>query len=150
MFALSWKLTLVLLSVVPPVAIGAVMYGQKLKVFRKNYQDRLAEASTVAEESIGSIRTVRSFSNERKSCDQYDVSIEQSYQIGRVLALVQGGFSGATTLLASGAIILVLWCVDLEVITELSTNAFPKVGFFYSFQGMAAPWSCTARSALGF
>lgn len=30
MFWVSWKLTLVLLSVVPPVAIGAVWYGKRV------------------------------------------------------------------------------------------------------------------------
>ena len=31
MFVLSWNLTLVLLAVVPPVAIGAVWYGRKVR-----------------------------------------------------------------------------------------------------------------------
>lgn len=41
--AVSWKLTLVLLSVVPAVAIGAVFYGRKVKKLRKDFQDRLAD-----------------------------------------------------------------------------------------------------------
>ena len=47
MLGVSWRLTLVLLSVVPAVAIGAVAYGRKVKVIRKEFQDRLADASTV-------------------------------------------------------------------------------------------------------
>jgi hypothetical protein len=35
-------------------------------MYRKSYQDKLGDASNVAEESLGSIRTVRSFSNERE------------------------------------------------------------------------------------
>jgi ABC-type multidrug transport system fused ATPase/permease subunit len=50
---------LVLLSVVPPVAIGAVSYGKRVKNLRKRFQDELAKASANAEETISSMRTVR-------------------------------------------------------------------------------------------
>ncbi|EGD74247.1 ABC transporter B family protein [Salpingoeca rosetta] len=109
MFALSWKLTLVLLSVVPPVAIGAVWYGSKVKKLRKTFQDELAKASACAEETISSMRTVRSFSNENRSSSEYSGSINTSYGIGKKLALVQGGFAGITGAFAQLAILLVLW-----------------------------------------
>eukprot|EP00043_Microstomoeca_roanoka_P012782 m.124284 g.124284 ORF g.124284 m.124284 type:complete len:815 (-) comp15590_c0_seq2:410-2854(-) len=109
MFALSWKLTLVLLSVVPPVAIGAVWYGKKVKNLRKKFQDELAHASAAAEEAISSMRTVRSFSNERRSCEEYDKNIDKSYILGKRLAVVQGGFAGITGAFAQLAILLVLW-----------------------------------------
>ena len=38
MFVLSWKLTLVLLAVVPIVSIGAVIYGM-LSSYRGNYSN---------------------------------------------------------------------------------------------------------------
>ena len=78
MLGVSWKLTLVLLSVVPAVAIGAVAYGRKVKEIRKAFQDRLADASTTAEENIGSVRTVKCFSNEPRACSDYDKSVHES------------------------------------------------------------------------
>ena len=71
MFGLSWRLTLVLLSVVPPVAIGAVWYGKKVKALRKRYQDELAAASAVAEETFSNMRTVKSFANEMHAQNLY-------------------------------------------------------------------------------
>ena len=38
MLGLNWKLTLVLISIVPAVAIGAVIYGRKVKQIRKDFQ----------------------------------------------------------------------------------------------------------------
>ena len=78
MLGVSWKLTLVLLSVVPAVAIGAVAYGRKVKEIRKAFQDRLADASTTAEENIASVRTVKCFSNEPRACSEYDKSVHES------------------------------------------------------------------------
>ncbi|EDQ84876.1 uncharacterized protein MONBRDRAFT_34532, partial [Monosiga brevicollis MX1] len=57
MFFLSWRLTLVLLSVVPPVVIGAVFYGKQVRNLRKKFQDELAKASANAEETFSNIRT---------------------------------------------------------------------------------------------
>ena len=42
MLALSWKLTLVMLSVVPAIAMGAVRYGKKIKEIRTDFQARTA------------------------------------------------------------------------------------------------------------
>ena len=42
MLALSWKLTLVMLSVVPAIAMGAVRYGKKIKEIRTDFQARSA------------------------------------------------------------------------------------------------------------
>lgn len=109
MFVVNWKLTMVLLSVVPAVSIGAVVYGKKVKTLRKLFQDSLAEASTTAEESISNIRTVRTFSREDKCTDEYAVDIHKSYVQGANLAKWIGGFAGFAGLLVQMAILLVLW-----------------------------------------
>eukprot|EP00118_Oscarella_pearsei_P003549 m.14741 g.14741 ORF g.14741 m.14741 type:complete len:774 (+) comp25958_c0_seq1:25-2346(+) len=109
MFYLSWSLTLVLLSVVPAVSIGAVIYGKYLQKLRKKFQDKLGEAGTVAEESISSMRTVRSFSNEEKSMQDYGVKIDESFALGKKIAIGIGIFNGIIFSLIQGASVLVLW-----------------------------------------
>ena len=71
LFLISWKLTLVMLSVVPLVAVGARFYGVKIKNLSKKTQDALARATEVAEESFSHIRTVRSFSKEALQSKAY-------------------------------------------------------------------------------
>jgi ATP-binding cassette subfamily B protein len=51
----SPKLTGVMLLVVPAVAIGAVVYGRRIRSLAKRYQDALADAGHVAEESLSAI-----------------------------------------------------------------------------------------------
>ncbi|XP_019619825.1 PREDICTED: ABC transporter B family member 1-like [Branchiostoma belcheri] len=118
MFVLSAKLTGVLLSCVPIVSIGAVVYGKYVQGIRKAFQDELAAASTVAEESISSIRTVRMFSGEEKSKRDYNKSVDKSYGWGKKLALAGGGFNGIVGVVAFGAIVLVLWYGAKLVIME--------------------------------
>ncbi|XP_069135768.1 uncharacterized protein [Argopecten irradians] len=109
MFYLNASLTGVLLSVVPIVSLGAVQYGKLLKKLRKKFQDKLADAGTMAEESLSSLRTVRTFSAEGKAGHMYGVEIDESYNVGKKLALVTGGFTGVIGTVAYGAISVVLW-----------------------------------------
>ncbi|XP_025089560.1 ABC transporter B family member 1-like isoform X2 [Pomacea canaliculata] len=109
MFILNPSLTGVLLAVVPVVSLTAVKYGRFVQRKRKEFQDKLADAGTQAEEALSSIRTVRMFSGEKKANDLYGKDIEKSYQVGKQLALAQGTFEGVIGILAYGAITLVLW-----------------------------------------
>ena len=95
MFAVSPKLTGVLLSVVPLVAIGAQQYGSFVRDLQQKFQDELANASTTAEESISSIRTVKSFSQEPKSVGLYSRDIDKSFHCGKKLALASGKLSSS-------------------------------------------------------
>ena len=65
-----------------------------IRNIQKNFQDALADAGTVAEESISSIRTVRSFSGENKANTGYGKEIDRSYGFGKSLATASGLFNG--------------------------------------------------------
>ena len=60
--------------------------GKFVQGISKRFQDEIANAATVSEESVSNIRTVRSFSQERKSMRHYGEAIEKSYQLGAKLA----------------------------------------------------------------
>ena len=67
-----------------------LVIGRMLKSLQKDFQDKLAHASSTAEESISNIRTVRFFSNENKMVSLYGVDIDLSYLLGRKLSAVNG------------------------------------------------------------
>ena len=67
--------------------------GRMLKSLQKEFQDKLAHASSTAEESISNVRTVRFFSNENKMVSLYGKDIDFSYQLGKKLAAVIGMIS---------------------------------------------------------
>ncbi|CAH1801610.1 unnamed protein product, partial [Owenia fusiformis] len=134
MFILNAKLTGVLLSVVPVVSLGAVQYGKFLKKMRQQFQDRLADASTTAEEAISSLRTVRTFAGETKVVDHYDVDVDKSYQVGKKLALATGVFEGVIGCLSSGAICLVLWYGGKLVFEKELTAGILTAFLLYTLQ----------------
>ncbi|XP_022175730.1 ATP-binding cassette sub-family B member 10, mitochondrial isoform X1 [Myzus persicae] len=100
MFFVSPKLALVGLSIVPPIAALAVIYGRFVRKITRSVQDSLAASNQVAEEKISNIRTVKAFSQEKKEMFLYgkqmnevlQLSIKESFMRGLFFAMT--GFSG--------------------------------------------------------
>ena len=102
-------LTGIMLLVVPPVALGAVFYGRRLRRLSREVQDSLARASEVAEESLAGIRTVRSFAAEGVEGDRYDREIERTFGLAKKRARIGGMFVGAVSFSGFAAATAVLW-----------------------------------------
>ena len=69
-----------------------LIIGRSLKSLQKDFQDKLAHASSTAEESISNVRTVRFFSNENKMVSLYGKDIDLSYLLGKKLSAVIGTY----------------------------------------------------------
>lgn len=103
------RLTLTALGAVP-VAVGAIFFfGRRLRRISTGVQDRVAEATAVAEEAIGQIRTVQSFVQEDHERGRYGARIQQAVATALVRARVRGMFFGVITFATFSAIVVVLW-----------------------------------------
>nr|XP_023029123.1 ATP-binding cassette sub-family B member 10, mitochondrial-like [Leptinotarsa decemlineata] len=100
MFYMSPELALVGLAIVPPVAGIAVIYGRFVRNISRKLQDSLAESTKVAEEKISNVRTVKSFAQEPREIESYNMAIDgvlkYCYQEAKARAFFYGmtGFSG--------------------------------------------------------
>lgn len=61
LFITSWRLSLVIIAVVPVLVAVTRVYGLFVRKFSKQYQDALAGSSEVAQEALSNVRTVHSF-----------------------------------------------------------------------------------------
>lgn len=106
---MSPRLTGLAMAVVPVVAIGAALYGRWIRTLSTQVQDALAVSTSVAEESISGLRTVRSFARERAEVERYQAAVEESFQLAARRALVMGMFNGTAGFAGYSAIALVVW-----------------------------------------
>ena len=97
LFYTSPRLTGIMLACVPAVTIGAVVYGRYVKKLTKTYQTALADSGEVATETLGNVRTVRSFANEDTETARYSDAIKRSRDIGISRSWAYGTFLGAVT-----------------------------------------------------
>uniref|UniRef100_A0A8C0Y2L9 ATP-binding cassette sub-family B member 10, mitochondrial n=1 Tax=Castor canadensis TaxID=51338 RepID=A0A8C0Y2L9_CASCN len=127
-FFVSPSLATFVLSVVPPISILAVIYGRYLRKLSKATQDSLAQATQLAEERIGNIRTVRAFGKEMAEAEKYASSVDHVLQLARKEALARAGFFGTTGLSGNLIVLAVLYKGGL-----LMGSAHMTVGELSSF-----------------
>uniref|UniRef100_A0A8C4WZ60 ATP-binding cassette sub-family B member 10, mitochondrial n=1 Tax=Eptatretus burgeri TaxID=7764 RepID=A0A8C4WZ60_EPTBU len=109
MFYVSPKLATFVLSVVPPVALFAVAYGRYIRAITMKTQDLQAQATQVAEERIGSIRTVRAFAREEMEMKRYTDRVAHVLQLAYKEARARAGFFGVTGLSGNLIVLAVLY-----------------------------------------
>lgn len=128
MFFVSPHLATFVLSVVPPISILAVIYGRYLRKLTKITQDSLAQATQLAEERFGNIRTVRAFGKEMTEIEKYSSKMDCVMQLARKEAFARAGFFGATGLSGNLIVLSVLYKGGL-----LMGSAHMTVGELSSF-----------------
>ena len=109
LFYTSPLLTGLMLTVVPAVALGAVTYGRRVRRLARDVQDALAKAGEIAEESIASMRTVRSFDAEQKEATRYAGAIERAFELARKRIIAGGTFMAVASFASYSAAVLVFW-----------------------------------------
>ena len=105
----SPRLTLLMLAIVPPVALGAVAYGRRVRKLSRDVQDALAKSSEVAEEALAGIRTVRAFAAEPGEVKRYAGAVMGSFDLARTRAKMAAMFMGIASFAAYSAAAAVLW-----------------------------------------
>ncbi|KAL2641327.1 hypothetical protein R1flu_008914 [Riccia fluitans] len=124
MFETSWRLTVLALLVVPVVSLGIRYFGKYLRELSHKTQAASAVASSIAEESFGAVRTVRSFAQEAYECERYAKRVDETLQLGLKQAMVSGAFSGGVSALATLAIVsVVFYGAQLTINGEMTTGA---------------------------
>lgn len=98
----SFKLTLLMLSVVPLVAVAAVIFGRFIRSYSKKVQDKVAESQVIVEETMQGISIVKAFANEWYEIARYKMQIKEVIQI----AIKGGKYRGYF----ASFIIFCLWC----------------------------------------
>ncbi|MGH9360315.1 MAG: ABC transporter ATP-binding protein, partial [Thermoanaerobaculia bacterium] len=103
------RLTATTLAVVPVVVGTAWFFGRRLRRISTGVQDKVAEATAVAEEAFSQIRTVQSFVQEPWESGRYGARMAEVIRAALRRALVRGVFFGAITFATFGGIAIVLW-----------------------------------------
>ena len=110
------RLTFTALGVVPLVVGSAVFFGRRLRRITTGVQDKVAEATAVAEEAFSQIRTVQSFVQEPAERGRYGERIRQVVVAALERAQVRGVFFGVITFSTFSGMVIVLWQGGLQVL----------------------------------
>ncbi|XP_052179671.1 ABC transporter B family member 25-like isoform X1 [Diospyros lotus] len=124
MFSTSWKLTLLALVVVPAISIAVRKFGRFLRDLSHKTQAAAAVASSIAEETFGGIRTIRSFAQEGYEISRYSEKVDETLKLGlkqaKVVGLFFGGLNAASTL---SVITVVIYGANLTITGSMTPGS---------------------------
>ena len=109
MLLLSPVLSLSVLTFLPIVILGARFFGRRVNRISTAFQDEIAAANALADETIASIRVVKWFTAEETLAARYDRDIRSSYAVAIRRARLRALFVPFITFIAFGTLALVLW-----------------------------------------
>jgi len=131
-FYLNWKLTGLILLVLPPLMLFARIFGKRLRVFSEKVQDKLAKATVVLEEGVSSIKVVKSFAREAFEKKRFENEIETAFEesVRKVkISSFFGPFILGLTFLVSA---LLIWYGGNQVMQGTTTPGELAAFFLYA------------------
>lgn len=149
----NFKLLLLILGTMPVVIIPLIILGRRLRNLSRSSQDKIADSSGLAGETLNAIQTVQAFTLETLHTQRFNNSVEASFQVAVMRIKVRGWLTAVSTILIFGAITLVLWFGARQVIVGTMTGgALGQFLLLAVYAGVAAAslsemWSEVQRAA---
>ncbi len=123
LFYENWRLTLMMLAIVPPVMIGIVFFGKRVRAMSREVSDRLAKTTAKVAEVVSAIQTVQSFVREEHERQEYRLRMDGVFDETLRLVRVRSTFHAALTFSVSLSIAAVVWVGGRAVVAgELSAG----------------------------
>lgn len=106
---ISGKLTLFMLSVVPVFALTAFVFGKFIQRLSKQTQDKIADSTTIVEETLQGIQNVKAFANEKYEYKRYGNVVNDIVIIALKASRFRGAFVSFIIFGLFGSIVGVIW-----------------------------------------
>jgi len=118
---MNWRLTGLILLIVPIVVGVARMFGKRLRKISTEVQDQLADTTTLMEEMISSIRMIKSFVQESRQSERFRGQVDQTLGVALRRLKLSAAFGPVMIFLGFTATTVVLWYGGKEVISGVIT-----------------------------
>ncbi|KAJ4302129.1 ATP-binding cassette permease mdl1 [Collariella sp. IMI 366227] len=94
---MSFKLTSIIFVMVPPIAVGAVLYGRSIRQLSRQIQKNVGTMVKIAEERLGNVKTSQAFAGEVQEIHRYNKQIRKIFALGRKDSIISGTFFASTS-----------------------------------------------------
>ncbi|MCP9468713.1 MAG: ABC transporter ATP-binding protein/permease [Nitrospira sp.] len=144
LFMMNWRLSLLILILLPLLVLVAKMFGRRLKALSLSLQDQTAALNTLAEEVISGIRIVKSFVQTKREEERFSAQIDQTLRVTMRRAGIMALFIPTISLLTFSIAAAVIWYGGRQVVEGAITPG--DLFAFILFAGiLIGPFSSAAR-----
>jgi len=135
----SLKLTSVLIVLIPLIVAPLIILGRRVRKLSRKSQDRIADTSGIADETLNAIQTVQAFTLEQINTDRFDAAVEDSFGAAVRRTKSRSTLTALATMLVFGAITFVLWMGAHAVVRgEMTGGQLGQFLLYAGYVGVAA------------
>jgi ATP-binding cassette, subfamily B, bacterial len=132
----SAKLTGLIVLLMPLVLVPMIVLGRRVRKESRSSQDRIADTSGIADETLNAIQTVQAFTLEEVNVRRFDAAVEDSFKAAVRRTKTRSTLTALATMLIFGAITFVLWVGAHAVVRGEMTGG--QLGQFLLYAGYVA------------
>ena len=118
----SPKLSGLVLVAIPFIVLPLVASGRQVRMRSRAAQDRLAEASAFASESIGAVKTMQAFNAQNATAARFGGAVEQAFTAARNTTRARALLTAVAMFLIFGSVVFVLWLGAHDVLSGTMTG----------------------------
>jgi ATP-binding cassette subfamily B protein len=105
----SPSLTMIFLVLLPVIVTPMLLMGRKVRKLSRASQDRIADTSAMADETLNAMQTVQAFQLEPLHAKRYDDAVQDSFATALLRIRARAYLTALGTILVFAAVTLVLW-----------------------------------------
>jgi ATP-binding cassette, subfamily B, bacterial len=118
----SRSLTELILVLIPAVVVPLILVGRRVRRLSRAAQDRIADTSSLADETLNAMQTVQAFTLEDLQSERYGAAVEAGFRTAVKRTRIRALLTAVGTTLVFGGITLVLWLGAHRVLTGSMTG----------------------------
>jgi ATP-binding cassette, subfamily B, bacterial len=135
----SLRLTAAILVLIPLIIVPMILVGRRVRRLSRSAQDRIADTSSLVDETLNAIQTVQAFTLEDLQSRRYDAAVESSFDAAISRTRVRAVLTAFGTMLVFVGITIVLWMGARQVlIGQMSWGQLSQFFLYASYVGTAA------------
>jgi len=149
----SVQLTVYIMLGIPLVILPLIVVGRRIRSQSRDTQDRVADTSSLADETLNAIQTVQSFTLEPLQSERYGRAVAESFRAAVRRVRTRAFLTAMGITMVFGAITIILWAGSRAVLAgamsggELAQFLMYSVFVGSSAAGLSEVWGEVQRGA---
>ena len=128
----SWKLTVLVLLMVPVVIGPIVVFGRRVRKLARASQDRVADLGSYVDEALHEVRTVQAYGHEDEDRRLFGSRAEAAFDTARSRIRVRASLISAVIVLVFTGVGVILWIGGHDVLAGNITPGELSAFVFYA------------------
>jgi len=118
----SPKLSMMAALALPAIIVPVIGFGRLVRRLSRDSQDRLADTSAHAAETLSAMQVVQAFTHEKVDRDRFSLAVEQSFWVAKRRIIARSILTAVAIVLVFSGVVGLLWVGAHDVLSGTMTG----------------------------